>query len=194
MTKLQTSLRVALIGVPWRGNNMGAVLQLAKHYRVEQQITFYERIPYEKVMKICCESKLGILLSLKEGSNRALSEIIFCNTPVILLKNHVGGIRKNIVDQTGIITDEKNLPKSISQALDEYHKFSPRKWAVENISCFASSQKLNDIIRKRTVDQGGEWSNDIAYRSNSPESRYCYDSDSKMLDSFNYNLRNYLKK
>lgn len=194
LKKLPTSLGVALIGVPWRGNNKSVVQQLAKYYRVEQQITFFERIPYEEVMKICCESKLGILLSLKEGSNRALAEIIFCDTPVILLNNHVGGIRKNIVDQTGIITDEKNLPQSISRIVGEYHKFSPRKWAVENISCFASSQKLNDIIRKRTVGQGREWSKDIACRSNSPESRYCYDSDSKMLNDFNHNLRNYLIK
>jgi hypothetical protein len=123
-------------------------------------------------MEITCQSRISILLSLKEGSNRAITESMFCNVPVIILDEHVGGIRKNIVPQTGEIAPQKELHRVINSMLDNLTQYSPRHWALNNISCFESTKKLNSFIKEHMLKDNYYWSHDIVVHSNSPESKY----------------------
>jgi hypothetical protein len=193
LAQLPKDIRVALIGVPWRGRTSTDILRLATYYGVRDQLTIFERLPYTEVMQICCQSKCGILLSLKEGGNKALAEMIFCDIPVILLEHHVGGIRKNIVPETGLIVRQAELFSSILELIDGSRSFSPRKWAMESISCFVSRRKLNDVIMERAISTGAPWSTDIVCRSNSPESRYCDDNDYRFFSRYNDGLATYLR-
>jgi hypothetical protein len=183
--------KVALIGVRWGGKTRADIDRLADFYGVADQLTILERIPYEKVMDVTCRSKVSLLLSLKEGSNRAIAESIFCNVPVVVLSNHIGGIRKNVVPQTGLLADERDLESAIIQL----HRSSikPREWGMEHISCFKSSIKLNEIMRDHALRKGRPWTQDIAGRSSSPESTYIDAGDAERLRPWNDKLRNYLK-
>jgi glycosyltransferase involved in cell wall biosynthesis len=183
--------KVALIGVKWGGKTRADIERLANFYGVADQLTILERIPYEKVMDVTCRSKVAVLLSLKEGSNRAIAESIFCDVPVVVLSSHIGGIRKNVVPETGLLADERNLESAIIQL----HRSSikPREWGMEHISCFKSSIKLNEILRDHTLSKGRPWTQDIAGRSSSPESTYIDAGDAKRLRPWNDKLRNYLK-
>lgn len=183
--------RVALIGVKWGGKTRTDIDRLADFYGIADRLTILERIPYEKVMDVTCRSKVSVLLSLKEGSNRAIAESIFCNVPVVVLSNHVGGIRKNVVAQTGLLTDERNLESAIIQLFQS--NINPRDWGMSHISCFKSSAKLNAILREHALSKGRPWTRDIAGRSSSPESTYIQASDAKRLQSRNDGLRNYLR-
>jgi glycosyltransferase involved in cell wall biosynthesis len=182
--------KVALIGLPWLGKTRADIERLADFYGVADQLTILDQIPYEKVMDITCRSRVSLLLSLKEGSNRAIAESIFCNVPVVVLSNHVGGIKKNVVPQTGLLIDERNLGPAVTQLL--HNKTNPREWGMEHISCFKSSAKLNTILRDHALSEGRTWTQDIAWRSNSPESTYVCASDAERLRPWNADLRNYL--
>jgi glycosyltransferase involved in cell wall biosynthesis len=183
--------KVALIGVEWGGKTRADIDRLADFYDVADRLTILERVPYEKVMDVTCRSKVSVLLSLKEGSNRAIAESIFCNVPVVVLSNHIGGIKKNVVPQTGLLVEERKLEFAITQLL--CGSINPREWGMEHISCFKSSAKLNAILRDHALSNGRPWLQDIAGRSNSPESTYVDASDAKRLRPWNDRLRNYLR-
>jgi hypothetical protein len=183
--------RVALIGSDWGIKNRTSIERLANHYGIAKQIAIFDSIPYEQVMDITCRSKVSILLSLKEGSNRAIAESIFCNVPVVVLSNHIGGIRKNIVPETGLFAEERDL-KSIILRLFE-SKINPREWGLKHISCLKSTEKLNLMLRNYAIRQGRPWTQDIVVRSNSPESRYFYGKDAERLSPWNDRLKDYLR-
>ncbi len=191
MASATQRFKVVLIGARWGGKTRADIDRLAEFYGVADQLTIQERIPYEKVMDLICRSKVSVLLSLKEGCNRAISESIFCNVPVVVLSNHVGGTKKNVVPQTGLLVDERNLESAITQLLSG--NINPRGWGMEHISCFKSSARLNEILREHALSKGRPWTQDIAGRSNSPESTYISAVDAERLSPWNYGLRKYLK-
>jgi len=185
--------KVALIGVKWGSplRIQADIRRLADYYGIASQLTIFDEIPYQQVMEITCRSKVSILLSLKEGSNRAIAESIMCNIPVIVPANHVGGIRKNIVPETGLFADERHLETAVAQLLESH--ICPRTWGLEHVSCLKSSEKLNSILREHALKQGRPWTKDIAVRSNSPDSTYKYPEDAERLLSWNEGLRAYLR-
>ena len=65
---------VVLIGLKWGGRTKEDIVDLAKAYSIHDQITLMDQIPYDQVMRVTCQSKVSVLLSLKEGSNRAIAE------------------------------------------------------------------------------------------------------------------------
>jgi glycosyltransferase involved in cell wall biosynthesis len=183
--------KVLLIGVKWSGKFKADIERLAAFYGVTEQLTILENIPYQKVMDLTCRSKVSILLSLKEGSNRAIAESIFCNLPVIVLSNHVGGIHKTITAETGLLSDEKDLESSIEQLMNAH--LNPREWGLKNNSCIKSTERLNEVLRDRALQHGLPWTQDIAVRSNSPESKYLSSDDAQRLAPWNEGLNNYLR-
>jgi glycosyltransferase involved in cell wall biosynthesis len=191
LRKAKLRYKVALIGVTWSGKTRTDIERLANFFGVAGQLTIIEDIPYDQVMDLTCRSKLSILLSLKEGSNRAIAESIFCNVPVVVLSNHVGGIRKNIVPETGLLADEAHLESAIARLLEA--NINPREWGMEHVSCFKSSEKLNAILRNHALKRGQPWTQDLAVRSNSPESRYVFTADAECLRPCNEALKAYLR-
>jgi glycosyltransferase involved in cell wall biosynthesis len=183
--------KVVLIGGPWGGRTRSDVEALAQYYGVRDQLTVFENIPYHAVMDKTCRSRVSILLSLKEGSNRAISESIFCNVPVVVLANHVGGIVKNVVLETGLLVPERKLEPAVERLIQA--SLNPRAWAIERISCFKSSEKLNAVLREHALDHGLPWTQDIAVRACSPDSKYVYESDLQRLAPWNRSLGHYLK-
>lgn len=193
LKKLDPNLKVALIGMRWHDGNLDKVQRLAKYFGVFDQIEFYEHIPYSQVMEIVCRSKISILMSLKEGSNRAIAESMFCNIPVLVLDEHVGGIKKNIVSATGQLTKQSTLAMTISSMLKNVNNYSPRLWAVDNISCYKSSAILESTIKTRRKKQNSSWTGKLAIRANSPELNYLNDSDKEFFKSYNQDLMKYLR-
>ncbi len=183
--------KIALIGGSWGGRSVTDIEQLAIHYGVRNQLTIFDNISYEKVMDITCRAKVAVLLSLKEGSNRAMAESMFCNVPVVVLSNHVGGIAKNVVPETGIFARESELESAISKLMNA--RLQPRRWALDHISCFKSAETLNQFLRDRALEKGMPWKQDLAVRSNRPDTEYVSDDDHDRLAPWNYRLREYLR-
>lgn len=193
LAKIPNKLSVALIGGEWGGVTLEKILEIASHYGVKDQLTIFESIPYSEVMNVICSSRLSILLSRKEGSNRALAESIFCDVPVLLLEEHVGGIRKNIVAETGWIVPERTLAKAIQEKLLLCDRMAPRKWGLDNISYIKSGQVLNAFLRDYLEKKGFSWENDIVNHSNSPDLTYvCEEEKKKIYIKESMQLQQYL--
>lgn len=182
---------VALIGGGLEGRTDRDIYELADLYGVRDQLTVYERIPYSQVMDVTSRARVSILLSLKEGSNRAMAESIFCNVPVIVLKRHVGGIVKNVVPDTGLLVAERHLEHAVERLRSGGLK--PREWGLANASCFVSTERLNTILKTRALAVGRPWTRDIALRANSPESKYVDPTQAERLKPWNDRLRDYLR-
>ncbi len=185
-------LRALLIGADWAGGTRLDAEELARHYGVYDQLHIVEGLPFDRVMELTCQARMAILLSLKEGSNRALAEAMFCDVPVLLIDEHVGGIRKNVVQETGRIVPEHRLASAISDLLEAEDSFTPRAWAVENISCLRSTAVLNAAIRDYAQEAGLPWTGDLLVRSNSPEPFYYDRSLHDEMDSEHLALKKYL--
>jgi len=183
----------ALIGVPFEGGTLDSVRALARLYGVEKQISCFERIKYEDVVRITASSKIGLLLSLKEGGNRAIPECLFCDIPVIVLSNNIGGAKNIVNQQTGIHSNDSDLSKAIRTMLRNFRAYSPRKWALENISCLVTTERLNNHLRASAVSCGQPWTCDIAPRTNAPESKYYHPVDNEKFGPLNQSLRAYFK-
>lgn len=181
LSRLDRKIRVALIGVPWEGGTLDDIMASAAAFGVSEQLTVFEHIPFHRVMEIHAKSRTAALLSLKEGSNRALAEAIFCDVPVILLDRHWGGITKNDVPQTGIVTSERGLPHSITDLIERGATLRPRSWAMEHISSTVSTAKLTAFLQEIASERGEDWTHDLFVHSNSPECTYWNPEDGLAL-------------
>ena len=192
LARLERKIDVVLIGARMADRTEGDIRKLAARYGVLDQLTFVEGIQFEEVMRINCQSRMAMLLSLKEGSNRAIAESLFCDIPAIVLEEHVGGITKNIVPDTGEIVPERRLGAGVLDVLDNLDRYRPRAWALENISCFVTSRLVNDTVRAEAVRRGEPWSRDIAPKTNSPEMRFIHPEDEQRLAGAHRELTRYL--
>lgn len=192
LKKIKKPLKVALIGMPWRGRSIDDVKQLAAYYNLQHQLTYFECIPFEEVMKINAQSKIAVLMSLKEGSNRAIAEALFCNTPGIVLTTHVGGINKNITAETGVHSNETDLAQNIVQLLNNSEKFKTRDWALANISCDVSTRMVEELIQKEAQKESASANIKIAVRTNAPEQCVAKATEKEKLKKFNDTLETFL--
>lgn len=176
LRSLPASTRIALIGGAVDGTNVDRIIRLARYFGVAKQVTIFERISHKDVMRVVCAARCSVLLSLKEGANRSLAESMFCDVPVLLLNEHVGGIRKNVVPETGVLVPERQLASGLMRLIEAAPNMNPRAWALENIACSASSACLNDALKAVAANESETWSEDIVVRANSPEATY-YSTD-----------------
>jgi len=111
--------------------------------------------------------------------------------PVIVLSEHVGGILKSVNRQTGRIVPERQFPECLADMINNYDKFDPREWAIDNISCFKSTQILNNFLKANETEIGAEWTVDIVTHANSPESKYVPEEISQNFAKWNRALTKY---
>lgn len=172
LSKMPNNTRVALIGFPYKGEARTRIEALAEYYGVSEQITIFERIDYSQVISVIQQSKVGVLMSLKEGANKSISECILYGVPVVILDTHVGGARGKITEQTGRFSTEKELHNNLSEMIDISHSLNTKNWALENISSKVSTGVLNQELKEYSRLYGLEWSVDIVEKRNSPELEY----------------------
>ena len=165
------------------------LLNVARYYGVQDNITFLQtNLPPDQVNVLYNESKVNLLLSYKEGANKTLFEGMFAGTPAVLIKNNVGVNKTYVNDETGRLIDERDLAATLVMFAREYERFSPRRWAMEHISCEKTTQKLNATMRTIALRQGEEWTEDLRVKVNDPWRMRClYEKDAVVdnhLDSF----------
>jgi len=194
MRRMKRKPKVALIGAGYDGGDVDRIARLAAFHGVAECITVFERIPFEQVMQVVCSSRCCVLLTLKEGANRALAESMFCNVPVLLLAEYRGGAQKNVVPETGLIVPERDLARNLERSVAGEFSFAPRRWALENISCIASTAVLNHRLSAVAKLDGEAWTRDIVVRSNSPESKYFDPADDSALAESNAAVADFIQR
>jgi len=176
--KLQDKkFKIALVGMAWKGER-AEIESLLNYYGIRNQVDIFENIKPSDVNKVLNQSKVNVLLSLKEGSNKSVFEGFFAGIPAIVLKHNIGVNKQYINEKTGQLIEESELCDALRYFKENWHTYKTREWAVDNISPKSSTKKLNNIIRKLALNAKEPWTCDLMVKVNSPELRY-YDDNSE---------------
>jgi hypothetical protein len=157
---------------------------------VLENIEFFERIPPEQVNILLNKSKVNLLLSLKEGGNKAIIEGLFANVPAIVLDEHIGIDLAWINSRTGLVTERKHLKEALLEMRESFNSFQPRQWAIDNISCHASTRNLENGLKEIAGRRNEPWDTPIRKKVNRPECEY-YDESMRLSP---FDLDKYRKK
>ena len=165
-------LRVALIGYP-QGWTREKIEALMRRFGVADQCTLYEGIPQQQVAEIVADARVSVVLSKREGANKALYESLFCDTPVVLLEGQRGVNLDHITSEVGVLTDESSLGSTLLSLLGDLGTFRPRKWADAHTGWQRSTDLLNQCLKRLAERRGRPWTTDIAAKKNAPNLRYA---------------------
>jgi hypothetical protein len=183
------SYKACLIGAAWGGRTRRDIEELISYYGLRNNIDIFEKLTPVEVNELLNKSRVGVLLSLKEGSNRAIFEGMFANVPAIVLKDNIGVNKSYINDQTGVLIDRSELGYYLKWFRGNYIKFQPRKWALNNITCQISTARLEELLKRFAKESGQCWSRGIEIKVNRPEFQFYDDSiNMKQLDLDKYRL------
>lgn len=167
-------VRAALVLSSW-GGNKATFEQLLNLYDLGDWITVFMNLSQPELNELLNRSKVSLLLSKKEGSNRTLFESLFADVPALLLRDNVGVNKEYINQHTGLLVSESELPDAIEHIGKMPRSLSPRTWAMNNIAPEITTQKLCEVLNKQyasdTVSGKPIW-----VKVNSPEATYM-DSD-----------------
>ena len=157
LRKMRQGLRVVLIGQDADGRTSDDVYREAKAFGVADRIEMIRDADIGKVTKYQCNSKMSIILSAREGSCVAVAESLFADTPVAMMHNAHVGSRAYINAQTGVLLHAGTMHTQLGQMIERSASFTPRAWALANITCRQATQKLNEILREYSKS----WTRDI---------------------------------
>ena len=99
---------------------------------VRKYLTFLDFQPYHKFHECINKAKYVFIPNVMDASPRILAESLCLNKPALVNKNIVGGW-KYINDQTGeLFTNENDVEKALKKLLENFSKYTPRKYFSEN--------------------------------------------------------------
>lgn len=101
---------------------------------------------------------------------------------------HVGS-RAFINGSTGYLFKPGDMSAQLRSFLDRAAGYSPREWAERNISCHRSTAILNEAIRRRMLESGQEWTQDIAPLYWCPDPRLVYPEDEARMRAARADLK-----
>ena len=164
------------------GEDKDNLYRLIKYYNLENSLTIFEEVSQTELNTLLNKSKVNILLSLKEGSNRSIFEGFFSGTPGIVLKKNIGVNKSYINGRTGVLIDDANLIDELIRFKCTWSDYDTVNWAHENISPDVTTAKLNNILKGIAVADGEQWTVDVAVKVNSPEAHLMFPSKHVSLD------------
>ena len=170
-----SDIKVALLGFEWEGSRSEIEL-LIDCYGVRNHLDIYQSLPPSEVNRILNQSKVNLILTLREGANKSIFEGFFADVPGIVLKNNIGINKDYINEFTGRLIEERELPQVLMCFQEHYRDFHPREWAMQNISPQATTAKLNAILQDIARERGEPWTRDIVAKTNCPDPKYYPDA------------------
>jgi glycosyltransferase involved in cell wall biosynthesis len=185
--------KVALIGYPSSGRTKKDILREATKHRVERKIDIFESIPRADVSKIIRQSKIGVMLTLREGANKGIYECLFSGVPVVISERNIGVNREHINQYTGVAASDDDLPGKLGTLLDKIHEYAPREWALKATGYKNSTLLLNECLKRCALGHGEEWTRDIYAKKNDTNARYARVNDQEAADRAIAHLRNLLR-
>lgn len=169
VSKFNKNVKIAIVCAGWGSGSFEDLNDHIKKRKLDNNLFLYKGMPQERLMNLVIKSKCSILLSLKEGSNRVLFESMFLDVPVICLSENVGVNKSYINAETGLLVSDSLLSRALVYMSANYGKFSPRKWAINNISPEVTTNKLSQVINNNFPE---EVNSNLLVKVNSPEVSY----------------------
>jgi glycosyltransferase involved in cell wall biosynthesis len=170
-------LKVALVGYK-SDKSRQAIEDEARHFGVLDQLSIYERLPLDEVGSLLARSKVHVLWSRKEGSNRAIVEALFADVPIIVRDGLSYGYHYPYVnDSTGCFATEATVGDAILRVLDRPEQYHPREWAMANMSCQEATRILESSISSVALAAGEKWTRGLVAKTVHLESQRYWDPD-----------------
>lgn len=154
-----------------------AIRSLIDSYGIAAQVTLYEELTQADVNVVLNQSKVNVLLSRHEGSNRSLFEGFFAGVPGLALEDNVGVRKAYFTPQTGRLVAERDLGAALAYFRVHWREFAPRHWAEKNIAPAVTTAKLNAVLQASARQRGEEWTSDAVAKCNAPRLRYYPDAE-----------------
>ncbi|MDJ0757887.1 MAG: glycosyltransferase [Woeseiaceae bacterium] len=186
--------RSALVCGQW-GNHRKDIESMVRYFDLNDVVDQFVQLSQESLNELLNQSRLNVLMSLKEGSNRTIFEGFFANVPGLVLRENIGVNKDYINESTGYLISEDELERTLRQDKECREKpFEPRSWACSNIAAARTTAKLEDVLAGIARDSGEPWTRGLVVKVNSPEATY-YDQDNvtrlwstrELLDAFGEN-------
>jgi glycosyltransferase involved in cell wall biosynthesis len=182
LRELPSDYRVLLVGQRERGRDSNTLLSEAAAFGVSDRFEIRENVTDEELHDCFVHAKTSLILSRREGSCVAVVESMFANTPVGLYEDAEVGSRVFINQHTGRLLRHDRLAAQLRDFVESSARYEPRKWVMENgVDCFASSRTLNQALKQHALENGGEWTEDIAALRWRPNPQYCDPHDAERL-------------
>jgi hypothetical protein len=170
------SYKVALVGSNIAGDtDRSAILSMIDEYKLTRQVVVFEELEPEGVNEILNQSKVNLLLSRQEGSNRSLFEGFFAGVPGLAFANNIGIPVSHFTPQTGRLITKDELPGALLYFREPWGRFDPRPWALANIAPEVTTARLNLVLTQLAQERNEPWTRDIAGKTNRPELHYYPD-------------------
>lgn len=161
LRRMRRNLRVVLIGIRSRGRGEATLREEAKAFGVPQELEVLTNASIEAVTGYQCNSRISVIMSQREGSCVAVTESFFANTPVAVMRNAHVGSRAYVNEATGVLLTERGIARQLSAFLERSGSFRPRLWALDHVTCFHSTARLNALLRDYCTGVGRPWTQDI---------------------------------
>lgn len=161
LKQMPQNLRITLIGQPDGPFTVDRIRQQARDFGSKQDIQYVENLRVEQVYEAMCDSRALIILSRQEGPCVVVTESMFADTPVAMLRHAHIGSKAYINEQTGVLLDSGLMSRQLMSLLDLRDQFRPREWAIKNISCHTSLARWNAFLRDNAIAEGRPWTREL---------------------------------
>jgi hypothetical protein len=173
-----STFRVAIVArnIP-EDRQRGILLKAIERSGVARQIDIFEDLTPPQVNEVLNASKVNLLLSRQEGSNRSLFEGFFAGVPGVAFANHIGIPKDHFRAETGRLIRPETLAETLRFLRSRWGEFHPRDWAVAHISAQISTSRLNEVLEGLARERAERWTSGIVAKCNLPGLEYFPTSD-----------------
>jgi glycosyltransferase involved in cell wall biosynthesis len=158
-------LKVALVGYPG-GMTQADILAEARYFGVADQLEVFERIRLPEVFHVLSRSKIHVIWSRREGSNRAIIEAMLADVPTIVREGfNYGHPYAHVNAHTGRFVPEAMLADAMLEMIERRDEYQPRQWLLEHMTCERAAARLDDVVRQRAVALGEAWTDHLVVKT-----------------------------
>lgn len=161
LRRMPRHLRVVLVGRDGRGRHEREIRAEAREFGVTQDLELYTNLEIDEVYALQCDARISAIFTRREGSCVAVPESLFAGSPVAMMQDAYIGSKAYINPQTGVLVRRRGLAKQLQEFLEKSSSYTPRQWAIDNISCTKTSRRLNEMLKWWSLNSGRPWTNDI---------------------------------
>jgi glycosyltransferase involved in cell wall biosynthesis len=156
------NLRVVLVGRNAPGRTEKEILEEASAFGVRQHLELFTNLEIDEVAALQCDARISTIFTRREGSCVATAESLFAGAPVAMMEEAHIGSKAYINSRTGVLLPRRGLGRVLRRFWEESGRYTPREWALDNISCTRTSERLNSILKDWALRAGRPWTEDIA--------------------------------
>lgn len=174
LTRQYPDYRAALVCAGYgRGSSDAmAVENMIRRAESAGWLAYFPGVDRPTLNRLFNQSRVNVLVSLKEGANRALCEGLMAGVPALLIKENMGGNHRHITAQTGRVVPDAGLEDALLWFREHHATLTPREWAMANTAPEVSTARLEALIRETELRAGRAWTEGLLVKVNDPELRY----------------------